>query len=332
MLENITKERFYRRTTGDQIKCEICPRFCILSEGDIGLCGGRKFLNDELINTNYGKITSLYLDSIEKKPLYHFFPGSDILSVGTTGCNLTCKWCQNDHLIQNDNSAREISPESLVDIVDAIDGIGVAYTYAEPLIWFEYALDSGRLMHDRGLFNIFISNGFINPNPLKELLNIADAFNIDLKVEDDQCYATFCGGRLEDIHRTINMIYDAGKHLEITHLLVTGVSTDYSRLEKLVNWISAIDKRIPLHLVRYFPTKQFSEPPTDMEFMLNAKEIAKSKLDWVYLQNLWTEEMENSFCPCGAILVDRSQGVISTTGISNGNCKNCGNEVNYFLP
>ncbi len=321
----------FQQKLGDRIQCKVCPHECKLEEGSEGVCGGKKVIDGRLAATNYGMITSLNLDPIEKKPLYHFYPGSEILSVGPNGCNLRCKWCQNWQISQNFSPTRLVLPDQLVDMVDALDGIGVAYTYAEPLIWFEYARDAGRLLHERGLVNLFISNGYINEQPLKELLPYTDAFNIDLKVQDDRCYMNYCGGRLEDVQRTIRIIHDSGKHLELTHLLVTGVSTDLKKFEMLIDWIASIDKSIPLHLTRYFPANRYEEPPTDIEFMKDALDLAKSKLDWVYLGNLWTGEGQDSYCKCGALLVKRDGFNVEMVNLNSSYCKVCGAEVNFVI-
>jgi len=315
----------FQHREGKRIRCDICPKFCKLDEGGIGVCGGRQVIDGRLIATNYGQVCSLHLDPIEKKPLYHFYPGSEILSVGPNGCNLTCEWCQNWQISQNSAPTRLVMPEELADMVDALDGIGVAYTYAEPLIWYEYVLDAGRLLHERGLFNIFISNGYINAEPLRELLPVADAFNIDLKSDDDLCYSHFCGGHLGDVQRTMRMIYEAGKHLEIAHLIVTGVNDDLGKVERLAKWIGSMDSATPLHLSRYFPANRYDLPPTDLGFMNDAYEIAKAHLDYVYLGNVWEGKRQDTFCrQCGELLVKRRGYGVETPGLVKGGCRKCG--------
>jgi len=223
-------------------------------------------------------------------------------------------------------------PNELADMVDALDGIGVAYTYAEPLIWYEYVLDAGRALHERGLVNVFISNGYINAEPLRDILTIADAFNIDLKSDEESCYQHHCGGKLEDVHRTIRMIRDAGKHLEIAHLIVTGVNDDLKKLERLVNWIAALDKSIPLHLSRYFPANRYDEPPTDLALMSDSFELAKSKLDYVYLGNVWGERGQDTHCPyCNELLVKRRGYGAEVTGLDGGDCMGCGMKLPFVL-
>ncbi len=321
----------YQERKGGKVVCTLCPHFCELENGHAGVCGGRAVIDGNLIATNYGQIASLYLDPIEKKPLYHFYPGSEILSVGPNGCNLKCKWCQNHVANEAVSPSRLIMPEVLADMVDALDGIGIAYTYGEPLVWFEYARDVGRILHERGLVNVFVSNGYINEPPLRELLPFTDAFNIDLKSNEDYCYRHFCGGKLEDVERTIKIVVDEGKHLELTHLMVTGLATDLSKLEKLVKWIANLSPAIPLHLNRYFPANTYTEPPTDMALMRRGYDVAREHLDFVYMGNVWTEEHQDSVCPsCGHTLVERHAGEVKIVGLDKNLCRGCGKELNFI--
>ncbi len=322
----------FQSRIGLKIRCGICPQGCLFDEGSIGICGGRQVIGGRLVAVNYAQVCSLHIDPIEKKPLYHYFPGGEILSVGPNGCNLTCKWCQNYTISQNKAPTRSVLPEELANMVDALDGIGVAYTYAEPLIWYEYVMDAGRILHERGLVNVFVSNGFINEEPLRNLLTIADAFNIDLKSADDACYRHFCGGRLEDVQRTIKIIVEAGKHIEITHLIVTQVNDDLEKVGQVVDWIASVDKSIPLHLTRYFPSNYFTAPPTDIDFMLEAYNLAKQKLDWVYLGNVRTEVGQDSYCPhCNTLLVRRWGYNVDVVGLDKNKCKGCKKELPFVV-
>lgn len=320
----------FQHREGDKILCDTCPQRCALGDGDLGKCGGRQVIEGRFYAINYGQVCTLQLDPIEKKPLYHFYPGSEILSVGPNGCNLSCEWCLNWQVTQKPAPTRVIMPSDLADIVDAVDGIGAAYTFAEPLIWFEFIRDAGQILHDRDLLNIFITNGYINAEPLREILPIADAFNVDLKSHDDACYRNLCGGCLEDVQRTIRMIWDAGKSLEITHLLVTGVNDNLRSVEQIVDWVAGLDQSIPLHLTRFFGTERYNSPSTGIEFMTEAYELARSKLDWVYLGNLWTGQGQNSVCPkCGEILIERNGYDVQIKGLDGSRCRKCGRDLNF---
>lgn len=316
---------------GSKIRCEVCPQNCRLEEGDIGICGGRQVIGGKLVAINYAQVSSLQLDPIEKKPLYHFYPGSDILSVGPNGCNLQCKWCQNWHISQSTSPTRTILPEELAQMADVTESIGVAFTYAEPLIWLEYAIDTGRVLHEKGLVNVFVTNGYINAEPFKEILQVADAFNIDLKSSDDLCYRRYCGGRLEDVQRTIRMAFEAGKHIEITHLVVTGINDTLDRIERIAKWVASVSPSVPLHLTRYFPAHLYNEPPTDPQFMVEAYKVAKGFLDWVYLGNLGGDIGQDSHCPnCGALLVKRRGYSVELIALNNKTCGKCGREIPFI--
>lgn len=316
---------------GAKVRCEICPQRCRLEEGDIGVCGGRQVIGGKLVAINYAQVSSLQLDPIEKKPLYHFYPGSDILSVGPNGCNLQCQWCQNWHISQSPSPTRTILPEELAELADSTDSIGVAYTYAEPLIWFEYVLEAGRVLHERGLVNVFVTNGYINAEPFRQILEVADAFNIDLKSPDDHCYRKYCGGKLEDVQRSIRMAYEAGKHVEITHLIVTGVNDTLDRIEQLARWVASVSPSLPLHLTRYYPSHLYQEPPTDPQFMIEAYQVAKRYLEWVYLGNILADVGQDSTCPgCGALLVKRKGYSVEVKNLTGHRCGVCGREVPFI--
>jgi len=320
----------FQHREGDAFHCDICPRHCVLMEGDIGTCGGRQVIGDRLIAINYAQVSALHLDPIEKKPLYHFFPGSDILSVGPNGCNLTCPWCQNWQISQEKHTTRSVLPDELADMVDALDGIGVAYTYAEPLIWFEYVRDAGKIFHERGLVNVFVSNGYINPEPLKEILKIADAFNIDLKTTEEEVFRHYCGASLEEVKRNIKMIYDAGRHLEITHLMITDINDDLTKVEQLAKWIASVDRRIPLHLTRFRPAHLYEHRETDVSFLQKALQLSRSYLDNVYLGNVAIADGQDTRCAvCGTVQVKRQNYGVEITGLRGNHCSNCGAQA-YF--
>lgn len=334
MITTISKqssiEVAYQHREGEKFSCEICPHECKLNEGGIGVCGGRQVIDNRFVTVNYAQVSSLHLDPMEKKPLYHFFPGSDILSVGPNGCNLSCTWCQNWQISQDTVPTRTILPEELAEMVDALDGIGAAFTYAEPLIWFEYIIDAGRILHEKGLVNVFVSNGYINQEPLEEILKVADAFNIDLKSPDNECYKKYCGGSLFDVQRTIRMVYESGKHLEITHLIITGLGDDLKKIEQVVSWIADIDPTIPLHLSRYFPNNKYHEDPTSEHFMMEAFELAKSRLEWVYLGNIRSCFGQDSHCPtCSTPLVKRSGYYTEIVNLDGNRCGGCGRTLNF---
>jgi pyruvate formate lyase activating enzyme len=272
-----------------KVVCPICPHACVLEEGQTGLCRARKNRNGTVVSINYGKITSIGLDPIEKKPLARFMPGSKILSVGSFGCNLSCPFCQNFAIACGDEeiSVRVIPPEELLDMAVHMipeGNIGVAYTYNEPLVGYEYVLDCARLMRQRNLKNVVVTNGYINPKPLEDLLPFIDAMNIDLK-GFTQAFYNKLGGKLEPVKETIAT---AAKtcHVEVTTLIVPGENDSEEEMRALSSWLADVDSDIPLHISRFFPMHLYADRiPTSVETVYRLAEIAKEKLKYVYSGN-----------------------------------------------
>lgn len=238
---------------------------------------------------NYGEITSLALDPIEKKPLHFFRPGTFILSAGTFGCNFTCDFCQNFGISQHRAPSELLTKDQLVQVILNIDdNTGIAFTYNEPTIWYEYVYDCARLLKetDGHYAVVLVTNGYISEEPLKELLPYVDAMNIDLKSFSDDFYHRLCGGRLKPVLRTIETAVKASCHVEITTLLVSGQNDTLDEVESIARYLGAIDKDIPLHLSRYFPRYKFKSPPTDLGFMREAEKVARKHLNRVILGNV----------------------------------------------
>lgn len=272
-----------------KVSCDICPRFCEIPEGGLGFCKARKNIGGKIIALSYGKIVALDLDPIEKKPLAYFHPGAKILSVGTFGCNMNCAFCQNHVLARaglNDLKTYDLSPEELVRQASILkDNIGLAFTYNEPSINFEFVRDCFKLAIDEGMETVLVSNGQINDPYLEELLPLTKAWNIDLKTFSKDGYKKLGG----DLDTTLNTITKAAKssHVEITTLVVPGISDNVEEFEKEVDFISSINRNIPLHLSRYFPAYKYNEAPSSIEDLEKMKEIALKKLDHVILGNVW---------------------------------------------
>lgn len=269
--------------------CGICPHACSLEENQKGLCRARKNLNGKVISINYGKITSIGLDPIEKKPLARFMPGSKILSVGSFGCNLSCPFCQNHTIACGDegSSVRIIPPEELVGMAVqmVIEGnIGVAYTYNEPLVGYEYVMDCARLIHKRNLKNVVVTNGFINLQPLTELLPFVDAMNIDLKGFTAEFYKKL-GGRLEPVKKTIELASEAC-HVEITTLIIPGENDSEEEMRELSSFLAGLSPDIPLHISRFFPRHLYvDKAPTPVDTVYRLVDIARESLNYVYSGN-----------------------------------------------
>lgn len=270
--------------------CPVCPHHCSLAEGQYGRCRARKNENGTIISTSYGKLTALMLDPIEKKPLRRFHPGSQILSVGSFGCNLSCPFCQNYEISmcsESETGCRHMSPEELADLAEQCKmygNIGVAFTYNEPLIGYEYVRDTARLVHARSLKNVLVTNGTAEQSVLEEILPYIDAMNIDLKGFSEGYYK-----KLEGDLKTVKHFIEwaAGScHVELTTLIVPGENDSEEKMEQEAQWIASINHDIPLHVTRFFPRyKMTDRAATDVEKIYRLKAVAGKYLKWVYAGN-----------------------------------------------
>ena len=280
------KAMFYEKR-GENTACKLCAHGCVIKLDRTGLCGVRKNIGGELYTLNYGKLSAINIDPVEKKPLKHFMPGTKTLSIGSYGCNFSCLYCQNWNIAHETPSYLvEKTPEEIVDMTIEEGYPSISYTYNEPTVFYEFMLDTAKLAKEKGLMNIMVTNGFIQREPIELLLQYIDAMNIDLKTFRAETYKSICGGRLEPVKETIKI---AAKkcHVEVTTLIVTGMNDNEQELTELFEWLASVDKGIPLHITRYFPAYKYNEPPTDVEFMRKMHEKAKRYLDNVYLGNIW---------------------------------------------
>ncbi len=272
------------------LTCPVCPRHCSLKPGQIGFCRARKNTGSRIECLNYGHITSAALDPIEKKPLYHFHPGSHILSVGSYGCNLICPFCQNHDISQAgaELEADTLSPDELLSLAlelkEKEDNIGAAFTYNEPLIGYEYVKDCSVLLKKHGLCSAVITNGNIKKDILLDLLPYIDAFNIDLKGFNQKAY-DLLGGDLETVKTFIETAHSSA-HVEVTSLIVPTVNDSLSEMEEQARYLAALDPEIPLHITRYFPRWKFREAPTDIRLLYELEGIAKKYLKNVHIGNV----------------------------------------------
>ncbi len=319
---------YYEKLSDNKIKCQLCPQFCIIDEGQTGICWGKQNIDGKLYAVNYGKTISFNMDPIEKKPLYHFYPGRDILSIGPNGCNLRCKFCQNYHISQQRSYTDEITSEDLVRDCERYNSIGVAYTYTEPLIWYEFILDSAKLLHQHNRKVVLVTNGMINEEPLRELLPYVDAMNIDLKSIRDEFYRKYCGGKLEPVKNTIRVANEQ-THIEVTNLIITNLNDTMDEIQELIDFVANIDTKIPLHFSRYYPAYKIDEPPTSPEILKMAYDMAKEKLDYVYLGNIYINGTDDTRCPeCDNLLIKRAGFSAQVVGLDkNGRCGKCGKEI-----
>lgn len=324
---------YYKNRDNQTAECGLCPHHCVLHPDQVGLCRVRKNIAGEIYSLNYGEVAAMAIEPIEKKPLFHFHPGSLILSVGTFGCNLACGFCQNHSLAHGQLPARRIFPEELAAISRQAarqGSIGIAFTYNEPSIWYEYILEAAQELKADKQQIVLVSNGFIETEPLRELLPLVDAVNIDVKAFNNRFYQQHCRGRLEPVKKTVEAA--AGEvHVEITTLLIPGENDNEGEIRQLAKWLASLDPYIPLHLSRYYPAYKFIHEPTPVETLFMARDIAREHLRFVYLGNL-PDEQNNTCCQeCGELLVTRSVYKTKIEGMDNGRCKSCGARVEYII-
>jgi len=283
---------FYSQADNNAVACALCPHNCVINEGKTGICGVRQNVSGKLYAAGYGLVSSLAFDPIEKKPLYMFHPGKNVLSIGGFGCNMRCPFCQNCEISmeyeERCQDARHISPEQIAILAKKYvpDGnIGVAYTYNEPLIGYEFVYDCAKLVHKAELKNVLVTNGYISPEPLEKLLPYIDAVNIDLKGFTEGFYKKL-GGSLEPVKETIKVAYRRC-HIEITTLIVPEENDSEEEIETLAGWLASLDPEIPLHLTRFFPRYEYEgKTPTSRESIYSLCEIAKKRLKNVFAGNI----------------------------------------------
>lgn len=322
---------FYEEYNG-KIKCKICPHKCIIAEDKFGICRVRTVKANKPVAVNYGEVTSIAVDPIEKKPLYHFKPSRDILSIGSFGCNMTCSFCQNYEISQGKPETQYLNIENLIDIIKNVENnAGVAFTYNEPFMWYEYMYDAAKSIKKNNADTsvVVVTNGYINEEPLKKLLPYVDAMNIDLKAYTNRYYNSICGAKLEPVLETIKMCNE-NCHVEITTLLVSDENDSLEEARQIAEFIASINENIPLHLSRYFPRYKMENEATKIENIMEAKRVAEKYLKYVYVGNIGGVD-NNTYCPrCNELLVERN-GYVTNVFINENRCRKCGEEINIVL-
>jgi len=324
----------YQEETARGIMCRICPNECVLKEGELSKCNNRKVHNSKLYTMAYGNPCSVNIDPVEKKPLYHFLPGSKAFSIATAGCNLVCLNCQNWTISQTSpDKTRNIDlmPEAVVEESIKNKCESIAYTYSEPVTFYEYVFETATLARNSGIKNIFKSNGYINREPLKKLCTVIDAANIDLKAFSEGTYLKLTGGKLQPVLDSLKIIKDSGVWLEITNLIIPDWTDNLDDIRMMCKWLSENGfKNTPLHLSRFYPLHKLEQlPPTPVEILNSAFRTASEEgLKYVYTGNSPGNEISNTKCPsCNTEIVVRQGYRIATNNISGGKCKKCGNKI-----
>ncbi|MBR9676410.1 AmmeMemoRadiSam system radical SAM enzyme [Candidatus Woesearchaeota archaeon] len=312
-------------------QCFLCPKHCVIREGRRGFCKTRKNIHGVIYAVNWGKPIGINVDPIEKKPLYHFFPGQKILSFGTLGCNLDCEGCQNHDIargIPSDSQEDLVLPKEIISIAKKEGCDMIAYTYTEPIIFFEYLVDIARLAREEGIKNVVVTNGYIEQEPLKEMLRVVDAFNVDLKFFSEKKYESYAKASLAPVLETLKTISKSNSHLEITNLVIPGLSDDLGEAEKMYAWISQnLSVDVPVHISAFSPHhKLISTPSTNVEVLEEIKKIAEKHLRFVYLGNV--NVGGDTLCPnCKETIIKRDWYNTTVTEGFNGVCPSCEEKI-----
>jgi pyruvate formate lyase activating enzyme len=327
--------RWWATRPDGRVECLLCPRFCKLQAGQKGFCGVRHNDNGEMVLDTYGHTSGLAVDPVEKKPLFHFLPGSRILSFGTSGCNLACSFCQNWKLSRSAFKVEESIAASPQEIARAAEEEGcpsVAFTYNDPVIFAEYAIDTARACHERGLMAVAVSAGFINAEARTELFSEMDAANIDLKAFSDDYYRSRCGGRLQPVLDTLVGVKKEGRTwLEVTTLLIPGLNDDDGQLDRASDWFAAnLGPDVPWHFSAFHPNYKMRDRPwTPRATLERARALAMSKgINYVYTGNVRSDEGSRTLCPsCHAELITREGFHVTSNKLNHDCCPGCGVKI-----
>lgn len=325
------------------VRCNACMHECLLKNNQLGVCGVRANIDNKLYSLVYGKPLAVAIDPIEKKPLFHFYPGKPILSIGTFGCNFRCSFCQNYEMSQTTKNktvkeaieiinkySKSLEPEQIVELAISQDIDMIAYTYNEPTVFAEYFLDTARIAKRHGIRNVLVSNGYYSEELRRRIPRVIDAVNIDLKSFRQEFYSRIVGAKLRYVLENIEYLKKHGVWVELTTLVIPGENDSDEELRSIAKWISNLDKSIPWHISRFFPSyKMLDKPITPVDTLETAYSIGKQYLDFVYIGN-YPSDKENTYCPsCGALLIERNLYTtrVVDLDLNKGVCKKCGARI-----
>ena len=331
--ESIVATKYWHAIEGGRVQCDLCPRYCKLKEGQRGLCFVRANLDGAIVSTTYGRSSGYCVDPIEKKPLNHFLPGTPVLSFGTAGCNLSCKYCQNWDISKSrefDTLADSASPEVIAQAAVDLNCRSVAYTYNDPIVFHEYAIDVAKACRERGIKSVAVTSGYVCEEPMKEFYQYMDAANVDLKAFTDEFYHKLSGGHLQPVLDTLKYIkHETNVWLELTTLLIPGHNDSDRELNEMTEWVvSELGSDVPMHFSAFHPDyKMLDIPPTPLSTLTRAREIAiKNGIRYAYTGNVHDKSGESTYCHnCGETLIGRDWYRLSEWNLdADGNCKSCG--------
>ncbi len=323
--------KYWHRLDDGRVQCDLCPRFCKLHEGQRGFCFVRARQNDQIVLTTYGRSSGYCIDPIEKKPLYHFLPGSPVLSFGTAGCNLGCKFCQNWDISKSreiDTLADQAQPETIAKAAEALGCRSVAFTYNDPVIFHEYAIDVADACRERSIKAVAVTAGEVCPEPRAEFYRHMDAANIDLKAFSDEFYKNVCASRLDPVLDTLVYLkHQTNVWIEITTLLIPGLNDSSTELEKLTSWVvDKLGENVPLHFSAFHPDfRMLDLPPTPPETLRRARDIAiKNGVCYAYVGNVHDPACDSTYChDCGQLLIGRDWYQLTNWNLVDQKCSKC---------
>jgi len=317
-----------------KVQCELCPKECVIENGQSGECRVRVNIDGTLRTVVYGFPCSVNVDPIEKKPFFHFLPGSTTFSLATVGCNLHCLNCQNWEISQanpEDTEASFCPPQRLVELTRNANCPSLSYTYTDPVVYYEYTYDTAKLASQAGIRNTLITAGYINPEPWKKLLKYIDAARIDLKFISEDLYRQICSATLKPVLDTLVLTKAGGVHLEVINLVIPTLNDKPEQIRQLVQWIKAnLGGDTPLHFSQFYPQyKMRHQPPTSAETLDVAREVALSEgLNYVYIGNILSDKGQNTYCPgCKQLLIERSGFTVLKNQLKDGHCPGCNKEI-----
>lgn len=328
------KARFFEKLSGNKVRCLLCPHQCVVSKDERGFCRVRENRDGEYYTLVHSNPCAVHIDPIEKKPLFHFHPGTGAFSIATAGCNFTCKNCQNWDISQakpDDTINYDMAPEKIVDLAIAYNTKTIAYTYTEPTVFFEYMLETAKNAHERGVLNVYHSNGYINQEPLAELIPYLDGANVDLKAHSNEFYKEITSGTLYPVLETLKTLKQNGVWLEITNLVIPTKNDSERAIQDLCVWVeSELGADTPLHFSRFYPQyKLHNLPPTPIETLQRAAAIARAcGIHYVYIGNVPGIPEENTYCPnCHKLLIERQGYSVDYVNLKDGACMFCGTAI-----
>ncbi len=327
---------FYKVVSDDTVRCDLCRHRCKIHDGGRGICGVRENRGGTLTSLVYGKVVAEHIDPIEKKPLFHFLPGSKAYSIGTVGCNFHCRFCQNfdisqyPHARKGDIAGRDRTPAQIVAGARAARCETIAYTYNEPTIFFEFALETAVLAREEGIRNVFVSNGYMSAEAARRIGPYLDGINVDIKAFRDDFYRKLCGARLEPVLETVRLMKALGVWVEVTTLVIPGLNDGDAELRDIARFVKGVDPGIPWHVTRFHPTYELLDrPPTPVATLRRARGIGMQEgLRHVYEGNVPGEGGDNSYCHgCGALLLERHGMALVGNRLKRGTCPECGEAI-----